>query len=164
MKVIISSHWNVDILRLHLQFHMWVGNSNPLQYSCLENPWAEKPGRLQSMGSPKSWTQLSIHTHTHTHTHTQIKIDIMQILMLIRFNIFFLCLFAICISFGMSISHYRSEATSCNSHKDIFNISLAWITSCCLNASTRNIFLKLYKKFWVSRLPHKYEWNNSDLP
>ena len=26
------------------------GNGNPLQYSCLENPWTEKPGRLQSMG------------------------------------------------------------------------------------------------------------------
>ena len=24
------------------------GNGNPLQYSCLENPWAEEPGRLQS--------------------------------------------------------------------------------------------------------------------
>ena len=27
------------------------GNGNPLQYSCLENPWMEEPGRLQSMGS-----------------------------------------------------------------------------------------------------------------
>ena len=26
-----------------------VGNSNPLQYCCLGNPWAEEPGRLQSM-------------------------------------------------------------------------------------------------------------------
>ena len=25
-------------------------NGNPLQYSCLENPWMEEPGRLQSMG------------------------------------------------------------------------------------------------------------------
>ena len=25
------------------------GNGNPLQYSCLENPWAEEPGGLQSM-------------------------------------------------------------------------------------------------------------------
>ena len=29
------------------------GNGNPLQYSCLENPMAEKPGRLQSMGSQR---------------------------------------------------------------------------------------------------------------
>ena len=27
------------------------GNGNPLQYSCLDNPWVEEPGRLQSMGS-----------------------------------------------------------------------------------------------------------------
>ena len=26
------------------------GNGNPLQYSCLENPWIEEPGGLQSMG------------------------------------------------------------------------------------------------------------------
>ena len=29
------------------------GNSNPLQYSCLENPWTEVPGGLQSMGSQR---------------------------------------------------------------------------------------------------------------
>ena len=27
------------------------GNDTPLQYSCLENPWTEEPGRLQSIGS-----------------------------------------------------------------------------------------------------------------
>ena len=27
-----------------------IGNGNPLQYSCLENPTMEEPGRLQSMG------------------------------------------------------------------------------------------------------------------
>ena len=27
------------------------GNGTPLQYSCLENPWTEEPGRVQSMGS-----------------------------------------------------------------------------------------------------------------
>ena len=27
------------------------GDGTPLQYSCLENPWTEDPGRLQSMGS-----------------------------------------------------------------------------------------------------------------
>ena len=27
------------------------GNGTPLQYSCLENPWIEEPGRLQSIGS-----------------------------------------------------------------------------------------------------------------
>ena len=29
------------------------GNGTPLQYSCLENPWAEEPGRLQSTGSQR---------------------------------------------------------------------------------------------------------------
>ena len=27
------------------------GNGTPLQYSCMENPWTEEPGRLQSMVS-----------------------------------------------------------------------------------------------------------------
>ena len=27
------------------------GNGNPLQYSCLGNPWTEGPGGLWSMGS-----------------------------------------------------------------------------------------------------------------
>ena len=35
------------------------GNGNPVQYSCLENPWIEEPGHLQSMGSQKSDTGLS---------------------------------------------------------------------------------------------------------
>ena len=26
------------------------GNGNPLQYSCLENPWTQEPGGQQSMG------------------------------------------------------------------------------------------------------------------
>ena len=29
------------------------GNGDPLQYSCLENPWTEEPGGLQSMGSQR---------------------------------------------------------------------------------------------------------------
>ena len=29
------------------------GHGNPLQYSCLENPWTEEPGRLQSVGSQR---------------------------------------------------------------------------------------------------------------
>ena len=37
------------------------GNGNPLQYSCLENPWTEEPGGLQSTGS-QSQTPLSMHT------------------------------------------------------------------------------------------------------
>ena len=29
------------------------GNGHPFQYYCLENPWTEEPGRLQSMGSQR---------------------------------------------------------------------------------------------------------------
>ena len=35
------------------------GHGNPLQYSCLGNPKDRGPGRLQSMGLQKSWTQPS---------------------------------------------------------------------------------------------------------
>ena len=45
------------------------GNGTPLQYSCLENPWTEEPGRLQSMGSLRvrnDWaTSLSLFTFMH---------------------------------------------------------------------------------------------------
>ena len=29
------------------------GHGNPLLYSCLENPWTEEPGGLQSTGSQR---------------------------------------------------------------------------------------------------------------
>jgi len=32
------------------------GNGNPLQYSCLENPWTEDPGGATVHGVSKSWT------------------------------------------------------------------------------------------------------------
>ena len=32
------------------------GHGTPLQYSCLEIPWTEEPGRLQSMKLQKSQT------------------------------------------------------------------------------------------------------------
>ena len=35
------------------------GTGTPLQYSCLENPWMEEPGRPRSMASLKSRTRLS---------------------------------------------------------------------------------------------------------
>ena len=37
------------------------GNGNALQYSCLENPWMEQPGRLQPIGSQRvghNWATL----------------------------------------------------------------------------------------------------------
>ena len=45
------------------------GNGTPLQYSCLENPWMEEPGGLQSMGLLRvghDWaTSLSLFTFMH---------------------------------------------------------------------------------------------------
>ena len=35
------------------------GNGNHSGILAWEIPWTEEPGRLQSMGSQKSWTQLS---------------------------------------------------------------------------------------------------------
>ena len=35
------------------------GNGNPLQYSCLGNPWTEEPGGLPSVESQKCWIRLS---------------------------------------------------------------------------------------------------------
>ena len=38
---------------IYSSVYLGEGNGTPLQYSCLENPWTEEPGRLQSMGSLK---------------------------------------------------------------------------------------------------------------
>ena len=43
------------------------GHGNPLQYPCLENPWIEEPGGLQSMGL-QSWMQLSDFALLHMYT------------------------------------------------------------------------------------------------
>ena len=62
------------------------GNGNPLQYSCLEIPWTEEPGGLQSTRPQRvghDWVHtcmcmhLSAHAHAHarahTHTHTHVR-------------------------------------------------------------------------------------------
>ena len=45
------------------------GHGNSLQYSCLENPWIEEPGGLQSMGSQRvrhDWVDLArMHRHIY---------------------------------------------------------------------------------------------------
>ena len=46
------------VLRLPLTSFPGEGNGNPLQYSCLENPWTEEPGGLQFIVS-QSQTWLS---------------------------------------------------------------------------------------------------------
>ena len=52
-----------------LYYTLGEGNGTPLQYSCLENPWMEEPGGLQSMGSLRvrhDWaTSLSPFTFMH---------------------------------------------------------------------------------------------------
>ena len=47
------------------------GNSNPLQYACLENSMDRGAWRATVHGVAKSWVGLSDWVHTHTHTHTQ---------------------------------------------------------------------------------------------
>ena len=53
------------------------GNGTPLQYSCLENPWTEEPGGLQSMGSQRvghDWaTSLSLYCYErHSHIFSRL--------------------------------------------------------------------------------------------
>ena len=68
--------WAQPVLELHVSwivdyvlFCIREGNGTPLQDSCLENPWTEEPGRLQSMGSLRvrhAWmTSLSLFTFMH---------------------------------------------------------------------------------------------------
>ena len=48
------------------------GHGNPLQYSCLENPWSAEPGGLQSMGSQRVGHDRSnlacMYMHMYIHT------------------------------------------------------------------------------------------------
>ena len=46
------------------------GYSNPLRYSCLENPWTEEPGGLQSMGLKRVW-----HDWSYLSTHKPCDLD-----------------------------------------------------------------------------------------
>ena len=41
------------------------GNGNPLQYSCLENPWTEESGGLPSTGSQRVEHDGATNTHMH---------------------------------------------------------------------------------------------------
>ena len=51
------------------------GNGNPLQYSCLENPWTEEPSGLQSMGSQR----VRHNQATEQNTHTTMYISVMKL-------------------------------------------------------------------------------------
>ena len=47
------------------------GNGNSLQYSCLENPWTEEPGGLQSLGSQRVGHKLA--TKQHQQSTVEVK-------------------------------------------------------------------------------------------
>ena len=68
-RVPCTIHENYVIYFVYSSLYLGEGNGTPLQYSCLENPWAEEPGRLQSMGSLRvrhDWaTSLSLFTFMH---------------------------------------------------------------------------------------------------
>ena len=55
-----------------------VGNGNPLQYSCLENPMTEEPGRVQSKGCK----ELKATEHAHIHISHIIYMDIQNNLLI----------------------------------------------------------------------------------
>ena len=50
-------------------------NGYPLQYSCLENPWAEEPGRLQSMVLQRVGHNWATNTHTQPWSKQKIGFD-----------------------------------------------------------------------------------------
>ena len=60
---------NVVCVCIDIASSVGEGNGTPLQYSCLENPWTEEPGRLQSVGSWRvghDWANsLSLFTFMH---------------------------------------------------------------------------------------------------
>ena len=47
-KIILNNFILFKYMALHGE-----GDGNPLQYSCLENPWTKEPGGLQSVGSQR---------------------------------------------------------------------------------------------------------------
>ena len=57
-KIILNNFILFKYMALHGE-----GNGNPLQYSCLGNPWTKEPGGLQSMGSQRSDTTERLTRH-----------------------------------------------------------------------------------------------------
>ena len=49
------------------------GHDNPLQYTCLQNPWIEEPGRLQSRGSQRLRHDWSEWAHTCTYSTLMLR-------------------------------------------------------------------------------------------
>ena len=67
-------------------------NGNPLQYSCLENPWTENPGGLLSMGSQKVGHDCDTDHWAHSlYRYPEVaELDHMIIIFLIFWEIFIL--------------------------------------------------------------------------
>ena len=49
------------------------GNGNPLQYSCLENPWTEEPGRATVQGVTKMISNPYISTYANKPPNFKVK-------------------------------------------------------------------------------------------
>ena len=69
MTHFIAMVWNQTHTISSICFYFREDDGTPLQYPCLENPWKEEPGGLQSMGSPRvghDWaTSLSLFPFMH---------------------------------------------------------------------------------------------------
>ena len=49
-----------------------VGNGNPLQHSCLENPWTEEPGGLSPWGQQMSDMIEPLNNNSNAESHSAI--------------------------------------------------------------------------------------------
>ena len=58
---------NIFIRPSYAEITMEEGHGNPLQDSCLENPWTEEPGGLQSIDSCKESDMTEANEYAHTH-------------------------------------------------------------------------------------------------
>ena len=73
------------------------GHGNSLQYYCLENPWTEEPGRLQSVGSQKVRHDLKrLNTHilistVYHHSHHPIWPAFWTASIIQKSLVFFMC-------------------------------------------------------------------------
>ena len=67
-KQLIQGHPSTTRIRPHLVWHLGEGTSDPLQYSCLENPMDRGAWWAAVHGVMKSWTRLNDFTFTfHVH-------------------------------------------------------------------------------------------------
>ena len=91
--VLVVKNMPVKTRDIRCSFDSWVEaippggeHGNTLQYSCLENPWTEKSGGLQSIGLQRiehDWSDLAhvytyiyicVYTHMYIYLHPQVSI------------------------------------------------------------------------------------------